>query len=145
MSTMIWAQLSRQSSTASTTFFFFILAPTDYQLFLRLSQACLPPSIACRGRRVLSPWRSFVFVPSRPLSHQETHVIRAEGFENLASSYVSCFFQDSPEIHINIFFSQQSFQFFNPSPSHCNVLSKNCFVLATIVISFAFHPLPSSS
>ena len=47
--------------------FFFILAPTDCHLFLRLSQACLPPSISCRGRRILSPWCSFVFVPSGPL------------------------------------------------------------------------------
>ena len=34
--------------------------------------------------------------------------------ENLAPSLVSCFFQDSPEVHINIFWSQQTFQFFNP-------------------------------
>ena len=50
---------------------FFNLAPTDYQVFLDFS----PPSITCRCRRLLSPWSSFVFVPSRPLSHQETHVV----------------------------------------------------------------------
>ena len=42
---------------------FFNWAPADYRLFLGLSQGCLPPSIACRGRRILSPWCSFVFVP----------------------------------------------------------------------------------
>ena len=41
----------------------FFLAPTDYHLFLRLSQACLPPAICCRCRRILSPWCSCVFCP----------------------------------------------------------------------------------
>ena len=45
--TMTGAHLSKQPSTASINPFF-ILAPTDYRLFLRLSQACLPPSISCR-------------------------------------------------------------------------------------------------
>ena len=77
---------------------FFILAPTDYHLFLRLSQACLPPSISCRGRRILSPWCSFVFVPSRPLGHQKiAQTIQAEKSQKFAPSFVSCFFQDSPE------------------------------------------------
>ena len=72
----------------------------------------LPPTITCRGRRLLSSWRSFVLVPSRPLSHQETHVIRTEGFENLA-----------------------------PHLPSLSLLSKYCFVLAMIVLSLAFHPL----
>ena len=92
--------------------FFFILAPTDYHLLLRLSQACLPPSISCRGRRILSLWCSFV--PPGPLRHQEAHVVRAESLKHVSPSFVSCFFQDSPEIHINIFWSQETFQFFNP-------------------------------
>ena len=71
-----------------------------------------PPTITCRGRRILSSWRSFVRVPSRPLSHQETHVIRTEGFENLA-----------------------------PHLPSLSLISKYCFVLAMTVLSLAFHPL----
>ena len=118
---------------------FFNCAPTDCQLFLDFS----PPSITCRCRRILSPWRSFVCVPSRPFGHKETHVIRTEGFENLAPSLVSCFFQDSPEIHINIFWSQETFQFFNPRlHTTTNFFPKNCFVLAMIVLSLAILFLP---
>ena len=46
------------------------------------------------------------------LDHSTTknlHVVRTENFENFAPSLDSCFFQDSPEIHINIFWST-SFQ-----------------------------------
>ena len=99
--------------------------PTDYQLCLVFS----PPSITCRCRRILSPWCSFVLVPSRPLSHQETQVIRAESLKNLAPFFVSCFFQDSPEIHINIFWCRQSFQFFNPhlhTETSFQILFRSC-------------------
>ena len=72
------------------------------------------PSFTCRDRRILSPWCSFVFVPSRPLGHQEiAQTIRAESLKNIAPSFGSCFFHDSPEIHSNIFWTQQVFQFFN--------------------------------
>ena len=87
---------------------YFNWAPIDYQLFLDFP----PPSTL-----LLSPRRSFVLVPSRPLSHQETHVIRTEGFQNIAPSSVSCSFQFSCEIHINIFWSQD-FPILQPSPSH---------------------------
>ena len=82
-------------------------APSDYRVFLVFS----PPSITCRCRRILSPWRSFVFA-SRPLGHHEAQAIRAESLKNLRP-LVSCFFQDSSQIHINIFWAQQFFQFFN--------------------------------
>ena len=68
------------------------------------------PSISCRGRRILSPWCSFVFVLSGPIRHQEAHVVRAEGFEDPAPLLVSCLFQDTPEIHI--LWAQQGFQCF---------------------------------
>ena len=59
----------------------------------------LPPTIGCSWSSRHHPWCSFVFVPSRPLGHQ------AESLQNLATSFVSCFFQDSPEIHVNIFWT----------------------------------------
>ena len=69
ISTMTWAQLFQIILPLHLSPFFFNLAPTDYQLFLGLSQACLPPSIACRGRTDLVSMVLFCFVPCGPISH----------------------------------------------------------------------------
>ena len=94
---------------------FFNWAPTDYQLFLDFS----PPSITCRCRRILSPWRYFVFVPLKSSELKVSKILRP--LSSLASS-----FQDSPEIHINIFWSQKSFQFFNPHLHTVTSFQKLC-------------------
>ena len=98
---------------------FFLWAPTDYRLFLVFS----PPSFLCRCRRILSPWCSCVFVPSRPLGQQEiAQTIRAESLKNLAPSFVSCFVHDSPEIHINIFWTFTGPPILQLPLSRCNFL-----------------------
>ena len=51
------------------------ILPKNLSPFFRLgSNRLSAPSLADAADS--SPWCSFVFVPSRPLSHQETHVIR---------------------------------------------------------------------
>ena len=69
-------------------------------------------------------------VPSRSADYQEfTRTICAEGLKYRAPFSVSCFFQDSSEIHINVIWTQQISQFFNfhlDTSSSFQVLFRSC-------------------
>ena len=89
----------------------------------------------------MSPRCSSIVVPCGPFRHQEAHVVRAEGFEDPAPLLVSSFFQDSPEIHIHILWTQQG-----SNASTCTftlkLLSRYCFCPRD---NCSFSRIPSSS
>ena len=80
---------------------FFILAPTDYHLFPETVPSLLATIHLLQRPTDLVSMALFCMCPIWTTPPPRSSCRSSRQSQNISSSFVSCFFQDSPEIHIH--------------------------------------------